>query len=218
MIAVMLGDFVHNLRCALDYVIVACVPPQRRKSASFPILFTNIFAKDKDGKFVVDDADGRADFETAVHGLHTKARTIVTDMQPFHAGNERHRHTLGLVSRLDNADKHRRLTVAGAGVANITATVSVRGEILAEFTAVTNREFAKDDTEVGYTFPSSLSDWACRPSEMNMHFSGTAKILVKITRIGGNEPSGSMRLDEFMPAAIEEVSFILQRLEFFAKT
>src|SRR4030042_881086 len=47
MIAVMLGDFVHNLRSALDYIIVACVPKQCRKHASFPIQSQDIFAKGK---------------------------------------------------------------------------------------------------------------------------------------------------------------------------
>ena len=55
MLAVMLGDFVHNLRTALDHVIVACVPRQRQKSASFPILYEDIWARDKNGNFVLDN-------------------------------------------------------------------------------------------------------------------------------------------------------------------
>ena len=46
MIAIMLGDFIHNLRCALDYIIVANVPRRRQNSASFPILLEDIFATD----------------------------------------------------------------------------------------------------------------------------------------------------------------------------
>lgn len=66
-IAAMLGDFVHNLRSALDYIIVACVPRGRQKSASFPILFEDIFATGNDAK-------RREGFETAIRGLDQEAR------------------------------------------------------------------------------------------------------------------------------------------------
>jgi hypothetical protein len=96
MIAVMLGDFIHNLRSALDYIVVACVPKQRRKYAGFPILFQDIFATDKNGKFVVNDAELRERTETAIEGLHTEARALIIRLQPYQHGVNAHLNILGL--------------------------------------------------------------------------------------------------------------------------
>lgn len=76
MIAIMLGDFIHNLRCALDYIIVASVPRRRQNSASFPILLEDIFGTDDDGNYVVNDAERRKNFETAINGLSRKLGNV----------------------------------------------------------------------------------------------------------------------------------------------
>ena len=55
MIAVILGDFVHNLRSALDHIIVASVPRKKRKSAGMPIIVSDIWKKDASGKYVISD-------------------------------------------------------------------------------------------------------------------------------------------------------------------
>jgi len=89
MIAIMLGDFIHNLRCALDYIIVASVPRRRQNSASFPILLEDIFATDDDGNYVVNDAERRKNFETAINDLSPEARKCVIGTQPYHLGAKR---------------------------------------------------------------------------------------------------------------------------------
>ncbi len=83
MIAVMIGDFVHNLRSALDHIVVASVPSERQKSASFPILYEDIWAKGTDGEYVVKDKKRRENFETSVTGLDANARALVIRAQPY---------------------------------------------------------------------------------------------------------------------------------------
>ncbi len=228
MIAVMLGDFVHNLRSALDYIVVACVPKQRRGKASFPILFQDIFAKDEYGEFVINDASLRNNFKTATEGLHPDARAFIIDLQPYWGEvfleGGMSSHILGVISRLENADKHRQLITIGCGGREFYVDFTVRGftesiryhEVLA-----TGANFLKDNTIIPFTLPSDFPDIKfpngspVLPSDVEMHLTGTAKILVKVPRIGGNQPSADFLLDPLMDSAIFDVRNILNKLELF---
>ena len=223
MIAVMLGDFIHNLRSALDYIVVASVPRQRQKSASFPIVSEDIWATDKDGNFVVNDPKRREDFETAIRGLALEAWALVILAQPYHWGTNAYRHMFGIISRLENADKHRQLIAVGSGVGNIRTKILIPG-LAPGLSApwpqpvLDRRQFAKDGTVVRFTLPADLTapdGTVVQPSEVHMEFTGTAEILIKITRIGGNEPPSDFGLHETMLMAIQDVREILRRMELF---
>jgi hypothetical protein len=231
MIAVMLGDFVHNLRSALDYVVVACVPKQRRKYASFPIIFQDIFAKDKNGEFMVKDTQLRENFNTAIEGLHQEARAIIIGLQPYDLSLWGQRVdpniiTLGIISRLENADKHRQLITIGCGGKDCTLSFTMRGlkePIMHTRTLDTFSQFLKDDTVIPFNLPPDFTSIRhpdgsfIKPSDVEMHLSTTAKILVKVTRIEGNRPPDNLPIDAFMDSAIEEVGGILSKLEFFVR-
>lgn len=229
MIAVMLGDFIHNLRSALDYVVVACVPKQRRRHAGFPIIFQDIFAKDKNGEFVVKDAQLRESFETATEGLHPKARAIIIKLQPYQFGGlvDVDSISLGEISRLENADKHRQLITIGCAGKNCTLSFTVRSlsePIKYHRTLDVGAQFLKDNTIIPFIPPPDfwqiqlLDGSPIRPSDVEMHLSVTAKILVKIPRIGGNKPPSDSLIDDFMSVALFEVRGILEKLEFFVRS
>lgn len=218
MIAVMLGDFIHNLRSALDYIVVASVPRRRQKSAGFPISLEDIFATDDDGNFVVNDPERRENFETAINGLPQEARALVISTQPYHLGAESYRHILGIISRLENADKHRQLITVGGGVQDIAATFYLRGTTATDlFTDFGFKdEFAKDDTIVGFDMVADFpmpDGTIVQPSEVNMEFTGTAKIFIKITRVGGNEPPSDFPLRLTMLDAMNQVRWILRLMK-----
>lgn len=218
MIAVMLGDFLHNLRTALDYVLVACVPRQRQKSASFPILSADIFAKDSSGNFVVNDTEGREHFETAIKGLCPEALALIVSLQPYHREAIAYLSILGIISRLENADKHRQLIIIGGGVQNIRPVASVQGAMLSiPPLIITGSDFAGDGTIVGWELLASPIGAIIQPSEVNVKFTATAKILIKITRVGGNEPPSDFPLRTTMLAAIAEVRKILRLMEPFVR-
>ncbi len=225
MIAVMLGDFIHNLRSALDYVVVASVPKQHRKHASFPILFQDIFAKDENGEFVVDNPSLRKYFEAATEGLYPNARAIIIELQPYRFKGLVNSISLGEISRLENADKHRQLITIGCGGKDCTLSFTVRGfDEPFEYHRVLDAggQFLKDDTVIPFILPPDFSkirhpDGAfIKPSDMKMHLSTTAKILLKIPVVGGNEPPTDSLIDNFMSVALYEVRGILKKLEFFA--
>lgn len=217
MTTLMLGDFIHNLRSALDYIIFVCVPRQRQKSASFPILSADIFAKDSSGTFVINDTEGREHFETAIQGLCPKARALVVSLQPYHRGPKTYLSILGIISRLENADKHRQLITIGGGVQNIRPVFLLRGAVVPMPEPILSGiDFAGDGTIVGWPVPVVPYGAIIDPSEVNMKFTATAKILIKITR-GGNEPASDFHLRTTMLAAIAEVRKILRLMEPFVR-
>jgi hypothetical protein len=96
-LAVIIGDAVHNLNCALDHAWVTLikrfVPSAVTKFSKFPIYET----EDK--------------LKIALHGAKVDSTApelfefIVADIQPYMRGN----HTLWFIHRLDILDKHRLL-------------------------------------------------------------------------------------------------------------
>lgn len=138
LLAVIAGDVVHNIRSALDHLVVANVPEERRKFAGFPIFWTCPF--DAEGK-VRSDRTGRA-WTRCTTGLPPLLLRQVEMLQPYRdpAGDDREAmrargidpddvHALGNIGRFDNADKHQALLAVPYGVHNPDATVRVRDEV-----------------------------------------------------------------------------------------
>jgi hypothetical protein len=125
-LAVILGDVTHNLRSALDHLAVAIAPPKRKYNAFFPIISENIeYGFDVPTK---PQLEARNSFDRAVEGMPADAVAIIQRAQPYYLGPQTTKevHLLGVLSRLDNADKHRDLIVLAPGVTNMRATFSAR--------------------------------------------------------------------------------------------
>lgn len=135
MLAMAVGDAVHNLRSALDHLVIALGAEDRHK-AGFPIEDTDPWALRPDGTFVAK-AHLRGRFDQALKGCSLEAQAAIKALQPYQPGsNARYPspggfiahglsdvdHPLAMLRRLDNADKHRQLTVIGAGVGGVAAT------------------------------------------------------------------------------------------------
>ena len=214
-LGLILGDFVHNLRSALDHVIVACVPKQKRSSANFPIRFEDIYAKDPNGEFVVKDDGSRERFERAIDGLDPSARAFVIAAQPYWQGAEAHKWMPGIITRLDNADKHRALTTFGSGVRNISAEVTARGVTVKRTLGLQGNQFGEDGTVVGWKLPIAGLPDNIIPSEVDVKFSATPVVHVKITGVKGNEAPGDYPLRITLVMALDSVRFTLRYLEQF---
>jgi len=222
MLALVVGDFVHNLRSALDHVVVASIPKRERSNATgFPFASHDIFAKGADGNFVIQNDDVRNDFERPIRGIDSQARAIIVALQPFHHGDVAHRHVLGIVSRLDNADKHRELTTFTSGLLNVMVTLTRNGVTLSsEPHRSTVAEFLKDGAVVGIK-DSAEGDRPVRadelPTEMQMDFTGTPVIFVRLARLDGKQRErSSFKLTETMAGALRDTRRALRLLERFA--
>lgn len=110
-----IGDAIHNLRCSLDYLVWQLslqVTDRPSRDTEFPIFETR--------------PSGEA-FRKRVKHLPTKAREIIRSMQPYHGGDKARLHKLYVIHALDNADKHRRLSVVALG---LNLSFEYRGEVL----------------------------------------------------------------------------------------
>ncbi len=218
-IALQLGDFIHNLRSALDHAYYACIPPKERSNAtSFPMTSISFLAKDAHGNFVSKDADARDAYERSLRGLDPKARTIVEAAQAYHLGDQAYRWILGIITRLDNADKHRQLTLVGAGVKYLVAETTIRDQVGALIhNSFRHGDFAKDDTVVGWQLPAFwLPPEYPAPSEVQMEYAGAAEIHIKVTRVGVNQTLADFPLELTITECLREVRRILRLLEPFA--
>jgi hypothetical protein len=102
-LSVIAGDYVHNLRSALDYVVTALVQAsnaQLRESHQFPI-FTSRVAYSK-AAGTASKAKSGGPLRDIKHGLG-----LIERFQPYHQKPNPHSHPLAHINRLSNTDKHR---------------------------------------------------------------------------------------------------------------
>jgi len=107
-LGILFGDVMHNLRCALDYIVTALVwasnanPTNRHQ---FPVFSTQVGYENRVGNNVVavPRIQGR---QGPLHGV-TVGLQEIWDAQPFHRKKEPRSDPLYVVHRFSNADKHR---------------------------------------------------------------------------------------------------------------
>jgi hypothetical protein len=201
-LAIVMGDVVHNLRSALDHIAVAIAPPGRKRSALFPIISEQVEWASSDAP-TPQQFIARESFDRAVEGMPAEAVAIIQRAQPYHLGPQRTRetHLLEVLSRLDNADKHRELIVLAPGVMNATANVAVRRISFAQGgppgTVVENGAQVLHFTTENHWPP-------IRESEIYVQIHGTQQVTVEVG-LGADE--------SFPPEGIRELIGLLR--EFF---
>ena len=148
--AIVCGDVVHNLRSAYDHLAVAIAPRSRRWQAGFPIELEDIWEKDEGGVYIVADDNRRASYLSRTTGMPKDALTIIDELQPYNARTDPKHHPLAIISRLDNADKHRELLVVAVGLGDVRTETYFRGrrfeQALPEHPK--GRGFAQDGTQI----------------------------------------------------------------------
>jgi hypothetical protein len=119
-IAVLCGDFVHNLRSSLDHLARALVlenagtPSDTPPTTQFPI------CQDR-----LTRADDIRDV-TVVGGISAEAEYLIDTVQPYQRVDDPTLHPLWLLHELWNIDKHRTLTVAGVNLGRVTISFDGR--------------------------------------------------------------------------------------------
>lgn len=96
LLGLLLGDYAHNLRAALDHLVFqfALAAKGTGDFTQFPICSTHSNFVKKEG--------------TWLKGIDPSHRAIIEQMQPYHAREtEQDRHFLEVIAWLDNTDKHR---------------------------------------------------------------------------------------------------------------
>jgi hypothetical protein len=173
-LAAIVGDVLHNVRSALDHIFCAMLPPQQRArlTAGFPVVRSSIW-RDDTGRIYIEDSEERERFDNAVRGLSIDAATRLCELQPG-ASETPDRHPLGVLSRLENLDKHRDLISLVFVISDAESIVIRSGEVIGE---PQRPGFCEDGTVVarfGFTPPRTMPP----ESEVRVEVHGTPQIVV----------------------------------------
>jgi hypothetical protein len=127
-LAVIVGELVHDLRCAVDYIIPELVRVSGATLGTqhqFPIYTSQVHYGEKVGTAAI--ANPRGPLGEINHGLKE-----IFDLQPFHKQPDPEGHRLALVQQFSNADKHRIIS-AVAPVPQAFSGMIEEGEVLEEW-------------------------------------------------------------------------------------
>jgi hypothetical protein len=102
--APIIGDAVHNIRSALEYLVYELAPSEVRKKGStqFPIFLDEDGFKKRGSKMLT--------------GITGDARKVIERVQPYLASNPPRHDPLAILQKLSNRDKHRLLVPMIAAV------------------------------------------------------------------------------------------------------
>lgn len=105
-LSLFVGDFLHNVRSALDHLAwkLGGDPPSNEKASEFPIFLTRDQFRHPTG--------GRSGYEKT-SGIEPRAQAIIEDVQPFNGGDDPQLHPLWMLHELSTEDKHRLPIVTG---------------------------------------------------------------------------------------------------------
>ena len=111
------GEWLYNARACLDYIIwaVACcasehIPPPNERNLSYPIF---------------DDSSRWTNWKSNHKSLKSHQIEMLSNMQPFNSGLDAN--YLGVINRLSRIDRHRRLTISTAVLAEVKPIVEATG-------------------------------------------------------------------------------------------
>jgi hypothetical protein len=106
------GDAVHNMRAALDYLVYALAPPEvrRKRRTQFPIF--------------ADQSDFDERSPSMLEGLMPDELELIERVQPFMAAEVPSEDPLAVLNRLANRDKHHLLVTMIASVDEAESWVS----------------------------------------------------------------------------------------------
>jgi hypothetical protein len=137
-LSVVLGDFLFNIRSALDHIAVSLVPAKHQGNTFFPI-FT-VDPEEAHPNDIKADVDRRRSWKNATTGMPSDALDIIRAKQPYNVEvSEAYRslnlqprdHVLEVLREFQNADKHRQLItmVRGLNPQSVTVTDPTTGEV-----------------------------------------------------------------------------------------
>lgn len=116
-ISLIAGDFLYNARTALDYLAAALVPPRERSHVMFPMMAEPVwelpFAEGENE----ERTRARDKWDVTTHKMHPHAVALLKQLQPLDDGTEKaRRHTLRVLNRLSNTDRHKQVSTVTYGI------------------------------------------------------------------------------------------------------
>jgi hypothetical protein len=199
-LSIIAGDVVHNLRSALDHLAVTLVPSARRGSASFPIETRDIWAKNG-RRYIVRDAEARKRWRTAINGMAPETIAVLKQLQPYGVARP-NGHLLAVLSRLDNADKHRQLILFTVGLTKVTGWGEARGRVT-ELRVQRPDAFVVDDGAELFHFAGRGPGGRLRYDEVDVKVRGAPLVTIKTASEGRRKVQEFQPIGQFFETAIQ---------------
>jgi hypothetical protein len=178
---VIAGDIMFNVRSALDHLAQATIPPAARtfwivRRCQFPIFTCDVDERDPlTGEYLHRKDRGRWDRMT--QGITHDALAVIKWKQPynFHTqGRDPRDSPMAILSELQNADKHRKLTVLGRGLTDPAVGYTLPNGVATQL--------PQDPLPEGAMLPDGAVVERCPPDDptahMKMHVEGTVNVAI----------------------------------------
>lgn len=205
-----LGDAIHNLRTALDHIAVAISAKEYEKSAGFPIESQRIWSK-VGRKYLLskkNHVEARRAFRRRIKGMPSEAQAIIKWLQPYRR-TPPERHSLFLINRLENADKHRKLIATFVGLSDVTVQVTVPGSG-GDLRLPSRPPSYREDGAL--LVDAEIPEGHTPDSEVKVEISGTPKVTVDIGWKGA-----PLDIVKTLQVAIEQTQRLVRDLERFVR-
>jgi hypothetical protein len=129
-VSVILGDFVYNVRSALDHLRAALVPKSRERNGYFPIHFPGVWEPPVPGESK-DRTKQRRSWETETRGMRPEAIAILKQVQIEATSDGDNPGPLVALNRIAMKDRHTKLPVVAAALLNPSGTCRLAdGQVL----------------------------------------------------------------------------------------
>jgi len=188
-VALIAGDFIHNVHSALDHLAVLLNPPKMRSHVMFPIFWRGVWEDDVPGENEQRTED-RGKWRTSTREMCSEARELIKRQQPDYVANDGNKtvHFLGGLKRLSNDDKHMQLPVISTGVQTPVITWMNNG-LVGVLSDDRTEGMIKNDAPV--PIPDGATD---------VEVKGTPRVVVLVKK-----PQGKVDIPEFFDHILEMV-------------
>jgi hypothetical protein len=123
--ALIAGDILFDLRCALDHMTVALNPPKNKSKVYFPIIHEDPWARESGTRrYAQRDPSTRRNFHRWTRDMNPAAAAHIKSVQPYHDPSRLDEHVAYTLSRFHNADKHRQELVQIRGLVPLVFDVT----------------------------------------------------------------------------------------------
>ncbi|MDA8373608.1 MAG: hypothetical protein M0Z91_05070 [Actinomycetota bacterium] len=182
-IPVVVGDFLHNVRSALNYLLIGMLPTTKHhRSLQYPISLKDPFGRDPATRRYLDrDPRVRRPWRILKSELQPGAYKIVWEFQPFSAGiRPGEVNMLAMLGQLSNADKHRRLAVVSQGLEDPGWVIKTG-----------DREAIRT---VGGRVAPPGKEFLRLTQRASMRLTGSPLVILRAKEAGGGEPAQDIRI------------------------
>jgi len=189
-ISLISGDFIYNIRSALDHLAAALNPPSRRRRVYFPIFWKGVWEEFSEGEDQGKLGD-RRNWNSSTREMAPEAVEIIKRLQPDYDANDSDKkvHFLHGVNLLSNYDKHFEFPAVLAGIGQLTVTWVLDG-ISQVVTDARDWGMFKEGTRVSQ-IPAGAT---------NVEMDAKARVVIRVTN-----PNGEVNIPVFFEHVLEMV-------------